>query len=467
MPAHAIDPQTDVLGEIWKWAEKSINKQKEPNQRRRVENHRNVNRHAVERHNVNRRQLDRRTVNRHTTERRTVNRQLTSWKRDPRTAAIQKHLAALGFNVGKVDGMMGRRTAQAIRSYQKMVGMPVDGRISDGLLARLNGTQQQAKTYQAQARPAAQPPQKAVAPPAAPQRPSATPVAVATLSAIPPAMVTMEAADEPEVTSQAMASSLPANEPVVMSSAREEVPSLQPNAIDFGRYHALVIGIDRYKHLPDLKSAGKDAGAIAKVLEQRYGYRVNRLLNPNRKEILLALNNYRKRLKDNDNLLIYYAGHGRMDKESDSGYWLPMEASEEDDFTWVSLKRITSTLRAMEAKHVMVISDSCYSGKLTRGLKIRHVKPGYHARIAKTRTRVVMTSGTLEPVLDSNGNGHSVFAGALLTTLKKNDSQVTDGISLFRALRKRVMLTSNQKPVYANIRKAGHDGGDFLFVKKH
>jgi hypothetical protein len=114
----------------------------------------------------------------------------------------------------------------------------------------------------------------------------------------------------------------------------------------------------------------------------------------------------------------------------------------------------------------MVIADSCYSGKLSRGLHISAKTPDYYQRIAKKRARVVLSSGGLEPVLDSGGGfNHSVFTGALLQTLSEV-SGITDGSSLFGLLRRRVMLSADQVPEYADIRKAGHDGGDFLFVPK-
>ena len=34
---------------------------------------------------------------------------------------------------------------------------------------------------------------------------------------------------------------------------------------------------------------------------------------------------------------------------------------------WVSNATITDTLKGLEAKHVMVVADSCYSGTLIRG----------------------------------------------------------------------------------------------------
>lgn len=48
---------------------------------------------------------------------------------------------------------------------------------------------------------------------------------------------------------------------------------------------------------------------------------------------------------------------------------------------------------------------------------------------------------------------------------RENDS-VMDGTTLFSRLRRPVMVNSDQTPQYADIRNAGHDGGDFIFIKK-
>ena len=96
--------------------------------------------------------------------------------------------------------------------------------------------------------------------------------------------------------------------------------------VDFGRYHALVIGINDYKNLPRLETAVNDATALADVLRQRYGFEVRLLLNPGRSDVIRALDKLRGDLTERDNLLIYYAGHGVLDVEADAGFWMSVDA---------------------------------------------------------------------------------------------------------------------------------------------
>ena len=234
---------------------------------------------------------------------------------------------------------------------------------------------------------------------------------------------------------------------------------------DFGRYHALVIGNDTYSGLPRLQTAIRDARAIAMLLRESYGFEVQLLTDVDRAVMFASIEAAGNRMTSADNLLIYYAGHGWFDERAERGYWLPVDSARDTKANWISNSLITDTLRGTEAKHVMIIADSCYSGSLTRGIKSTAPGPNYLERMVKRRARVVLTSGGLEPVVDGGANGHSVFAGALLRVLRETTT-VIDGSTLFSSLRRRVMLASDQTPEYGDIRMAGHDGGDFLFVPR-
>ena len=234
--------------------------------------------------------------------------------------------------------------------------------------------------------------------------------------------------------------------------------------VNFGKYHALVIGNNEYNHLPKLKTAVNDAKSMSSMLRNSYGFETKLILNGTRRQILRALDYYRNHLAKNDNFLIYYAGHGYYDKGAVRGYWMPVDATKETSADWISNADITDKLKAIRSKHVIIVADSCYSGTLTRGLKIEDRRSNYFERISKKRSRTVLTSGGFEPVLDSGGGDHSVFAKAMLEALQSNNG-IMDGTELFLKIRRPVILDAPQTPQYSDIRFAGHEGGDFLFVK--
>ena len=254
---------------------------------------------------------------------------------------------------------------------------------------------------------------------------------------------------------------------IKLRNVTESEVAVAPRAsnADYGRYHALVIGNNNYEELPDLKTAIKDANRVAAVLQDQYDYNVTLIEDADRSQIIKSLSGYRKTVGKSDNILIYYAGHGILDEDANKGYWLPVDAALDDPSNWILNDMLIAQLKAMQAKHVMVISDSCFSGTITRGLKMEQHTPDWIDRMSKKRARTALTSGGLEPVLDSGGDGHSVFARAFITLLEEN-AEVVSAAQLFSELRPKVMVNSPQTPEYGNIHQAGHDGGDFLFVKQ-
>ena len=244
--------------------------------------------------------------------------------------------------------------------------------------------------------------------------------------------------------------------------------SITPSSIPdlaYGDYYALVIGNNDYQQLSPLRTAINDARAVSTLLKEEYGFNVKLLENATRVDIVKSISTLRSQVGNQDNLLIYYAGHGHLDEAANEGYWLPIDASRDDPSNWVTTDQIVGQIRGMQAKHVMVVADSCFSGTMTRAIKIEQRTPDYLQRIVKTKSRTVLTSGGLEPVMDSGSGSHSVFAEAFITLLAGN-TEILDASQLFSQLRPKVMVNSDQTPEYGDIRKAGHDGGDFLFVRR-
>ena len=243
------------------------------------------------------------------------------------------------------------------------------------------------------------------------------------------------------------------------------------------RYHALVIGNNDFRHIPHLSTAINDARTIEELLRKRYGYKTTLLIDADRYQLLSALNTLREELTERDNLLIYYAGHGALDEVNDRGYWLPVDAEAHSNANWIPSWQVTDLMNAMNAGQIILIADSCYSGTLTRAsipTPDANMSAADKARwvelMSQRRVRVVLTSGGVKPVLDGGGGGHSVFAAALIDALE-NNRQVLEGQRLASVIIGRVKNAAlrqkfDQVPIYAPIRYAGHEAGDFFFVPK-
>tara|TARA_A100001011_G_scaffold304793_1_gene319217 strand:- start:1280 stop:3124 length:1845 start_codon:yes stop_codon:yes gene_type:complete len=232
------------------------------------------------------------------------------------------------------------------------------------------------------------------------------------------------------------------------------------------KYFGLIIGNNDYQNLEKLDAAENDAKGVAEVLEKKYGFNNTLLLNANYDEIANAIINFTKNRNETDNLLIYYAGHGELVKDENRGYWLPVDAGAEQDAKWLGNDNIKNWIRRSQAKHILLIVDSCFAGSVLRGnedfTKKIKISKNQIERFKLLKTRLAITSGGNTPVVDSDGGEHSFFADKLIRTLQENE-QVIASSDLFINVRKYVIDNAAQTPNMSGIHGTGHDGGEFLF----
>ena len=232
-------------------------------------------------------------------------------------------------------------------------------------------------------------------------------------------------------------------------------------------YYALIIGNNEYDHLEDLDNAVNDAVDLEKVLKDKYGFKTKILLNAKKDETLDAIINFTDNAKKNDNLLIYYAGHGQLDKKQKRGYWLPKDSGSKKDSKWLSNNRIKDEILSSEAGQILLIVDSCFSGSLTRSSgdskSVERLNQSRIDRLLSKKTRLVITSGGNEDVADGIGDSkNSVFAEPLIKILKSNN-EVIRSYELFKSVQSFVIDNADQTPNHSTIHGTGHDGGEFLF----
>lgn len=293
-------------------------------------------------------------------------------------------------------------------------------------------------------------------------------------------LVTIAAVDTQGTQAQLEFMMIPQGGGGAIANAPEPTVAGVPSGVKLGKFHALVVGNNAYQSsdYPALQSAVNDATAVAQVLKSRYGYETTLLLNATRFDILSALNQMRETLTPNDNLLVYYAGHGEISADGQQGYWIPVDAQGGVASTWISNGAISEILDTMQAQHVLVVADSCYSGAMTRSAQAAFdsaVMPADKwAEWVKTmsagRSRTALVSGGVQPVPDTGSGKHSYFARAFLNALEDNN-RLLEAQRLFREVSSSLALAAVDAPVtqipeYSPIRYAGHEAGEFFFAPK-
>jgi len=250
-----------------------------------------------------------------------------------------------------------------------------------------------------------------------------------------------------------------------------------------GQRYALVIGIQNYDHFTALGTPISDAKAVANLLRKDFGFTTELvrdngekadlvLLDATLRDITSSLNELRKQLNADDSLLIYYGGHGYLLGDNKVAYWVPKDGLPDDQFTWLSASQLTEALKRLNARSILVVSDSCFSGAMTRDppdlsafsndRRLALLKSG------SRKARLFISSGGVEPVADAGclDPHHSVFACAFLSGLKEIREPIFSSGELHHMyLIPAVSSKTAQQPERREIRDSGHDGGDFVFSR--
>ncbi len=231
-------------------------------------------------------------------------------------------------------------------------------------------------------------------------------------------------------------------------------------------YSALIIGVSEYQDesIKDLDQPVNDGKTLGQLLAKKYSFpkrNINFLENPTREEIIVAFDELSKTLTSEDNLLIFFAGHGYWDESTNIGYWLPSDAKKANTANWFRNSTIRDFIGAIKARHILLISDACFSGSIFKSRSgFQDANQGIQ-RIYSLSSRKAMTSGTLNEVPDK-----SVFIEYFIRRLDENKDEFLSSEQLFSLIKPAVLNNSQNIPQYGTIQNTGDEGGDFIFILK-
>lgn len=226
---------------------------------------------------------------------------------------------------------------------------------------------------------------------------------------------------------------------------------------------AVLFGINGYKDpIPELGTPVADVEGIAEALRKHYGYETRIFRNVGKIEIIQTLNEIAAEAKADDSVLLFYAGHGYLMDDTQMGYWIPIDGSVKTAANWISNSDISKLLSAINARQLILVSDSCFSGSLTKEQKMTRGVSNVTG-VLQHRSVLAFSSGGEEPVSDGGKDGHSIFAWSFINTLKSTNG-IAPGFEIYRVVHGQVMKDYPQEPQYGAVISAGHTaGGEYIF----
>lgn len=245
-----------------------------------------------------------------------------------------------------------------------------------------------------------------------------------------------------------------------------DLPTIENSWGFKGENYLFTIGIDKYQHWPPLKCAVKDVQDFTKVVTDRYQFEEKNVITLQDEEaternILSGFRDLVRQITEEDNLVIYFSGHGHYDEVTKTGYWIPVDAhtGEEYEYEFINTAIIVDRLRTISSLHTFLIVDACFSGTLITQIRAT-------PRSERYKSRRVFTSGREEVVNDGPEGGNSPFARGILHQLKKNTDKYVPASRLILDVKEYVEKEAQQTPTDARLVNADDQGGDFVFYLK-
>jgi tetratricopeptide (TPR) repeat protein len=251
------------------------------------------------------------------------------------------------------------------------------------------------------------------------------------------------------------------------------VPSIAQKTPIMGKNRALLFATNEYDYWSPLVNPIFDAEAIAKDLQMIYNFEVELVKNPSKEDITLKIKSYaKKQYEANDQLFIFFAGHGQFDEIFKEGYIVARDTKEEEKdeakSTYLAHSNLRTYINSIPCKHIFLTMDVCFGGTFNQMVALRGKsnfgsdREEFINRKLRFQTRKYLTSGGKEYVPDGKAGQHSPFARKFLEALRSEggpDRILTIGEIL------EFLLGVKPQP---HAGEFGNDepGSDFIFIGK-
>ena len=233
-----------------------------------------------------------------------------------------------------------------------------------------------------------------------------------------------------------------------------------------GRTWAVLIENSSYETFASLDGPIKDISTIQRALANYQIHNIIHKKDMTKAEMERFFNiELRDQVKKNQvkSLLIWYAGHGKF--INDVGYWIPVDAKRDDEFTYFNINSLKAGLQGYSdvIVHTLVVSDACESG------------PGFYsamrsANAAPTCDNTLVAGAKSAQVFSSAGyeeaSDNSKFTATFASTLLNNKNACIPIETVVKYVTAAVATDNGQKPKFGNIQGLDIMNGTFFFVTK-
>ena len=249
------------------------------------------------------------------------------------------------------------------------------------------------------------------------------------------------------------------------NTSEKEITVHHSQYVREGKDYALLFGVEDYDYWPELHNPVSDAESIQRDLEELYGFQTELIKNPTWADIFETFRRYAEmNYSDNDQLFIFFAGHGYFDETFRSGYLVARDTRKPEDDrgmqSYVSHSVIRDIIDRMRCKHIFLVLDTCYSGTFDRLIAMRgEVSETLPVEDIQRKfqytTRWYLTSGGNELVYDD-----SPFVHQFLEALRSRGG--VDNILTRDEILSYVQRLVSPKPCASGF-GSDEPGSDFLF----
>ena len=231
--------------------------------------------------------------------------------------------------------------------------------------------------------------------------------------------------------------------------------------------NVLAIGIDKYQNVKRLNNCTNDLEKILKILTTKYDFEEEDIIrlydeNATNENIFDSLETLFAKQNSGENLIIFFSGHGDFDEKLDLGYFIPYEAEIYKKNSYIPNTSILNYIKAFEYRHVVLISDSCFSGSI---FSYSRKTKSSHERLYEIPSKWAVSSGRIEEVDDGVPGENSPFTESLIQILTSNTNNISIS-EITNQIVRDVAEKYEQIPRGAPLLIYGDKGGEFFFKIK-